>query len=380
MDRLKERQEAIHFTFRYQYEGRVPITSPTWQDLEDRIHTFFEILDTLIAKSKRQKDFHLDWSSDVECKQVLYELLRNCVLEHTFPVCQNFSASCLCWLQKVFNIERDSSPISQPNAELTSDHKYVFKTYYLDTETRVTCMEEVKKMSNEEATTGMVTWQAAPALLSYATGQDIFKQFQKVLELGSGAGLLGLGLLQSIGVDTYTFTDVSAQVLNILNANVIINDSEKRQSCTDLEKWLTEGPPKKFNSKDVALSDQITIQRKDPQQDIYIRHLDWLNTSDEVLQSLEFDVIVGSDLTYTPSMLLPLAQLIKRLLNLKEKSCQAYIACTQRGVRESIAAFLQHVLDVGLRYSLASQLIDASSCISVSHEPLHKVFIYKIYL
>ena len=107
MDRLKERQDAIHFTFSYQYEGRVPITSPTWQDLEDRIHTFFEILDTLIGKSKRHKDFHLDWSSDVECKQVLYELLRNCVLEHTFPVCQNFSASCLCWLQKVFNIERD---------------------------------------------------------------------------------------------------------------------------------------------------------------------------------------------------------------------------------------------------------------------------------
>eukprot|EP00093_Oithona_nana_P010856 10856.XXX_32747_33919_1 [CDS] Oithona nana genome sequencing. len=387
MDRFKERQQAIQYTFKCQYEGQVPLSSPAWQDLKTRIHTSFEILDALIAKSKRsRKDLQFDVPSPNEYRQVLHDQLKTIILEHGFPVRQNYRNTLLSWLQtKAFFDPEEELPITEEEESLELDQEldqsFVFKTYYLTSETKVTCLEEVKKMNNEEATTGLVTWQAAPALLSYISGQDF--QFKKILELGSGAGLLGLGILQLLpNIQSYTFTDISPQVLNILNANVNINDAVKKRghfSTTDLTEWLVGGPPKIFIPENVTQINQ-SIQRNDPRQDIFIKHLDWSSVSDEVLRSLDYDVIIGSDLTYTLSMLLPLAQLLKRLLDLKnDASVEAYIACTQRGISESISAFLQCLSQVGLKYCVAHQSIDTASCISTSsHEPMHKVFIYKI--
>ena len=365
MDRFKDRQQAIHYTFKCQYGAQVPLSSPAWQELENRIQISFEILDTLIAKSKRSPKNSQDVPSPNEYKQVLLDHLRTSILEHDFPICKSYKNAVLVWLQTIFGLEEEL-PITDD--ETLKD--FVFKTYYLTSETSVTCLEEVKKMSNEEASTGLVTWQAAPALLAYISGQDF--QFKKIVELGSGVGLLGLGILQLLpNIQSYTFTDFSPQVLDILNANVNINLKKKR---LDLEEWLVGGPPKIFRGKKENVN-QLNLQRNDPQQDIFIKHLDWSSVPDEVLHSLDYEVIIGSDLTYTLSMLLPLAQLLKRLLDLK--NVEAYVACTQRGT-ESISAFLQRLSQVGLKYCLAHQSIDTLCISSSSHEPMHKVFIYKI--
>ena len=112
-------------------------------------------------------------------------------------------------------------------------------------------------------------------------------QFKKILELGSGAGLLGLGILQLLpNIQSYTFTDISPQVLNILNANVNINDAVKKRghfSTTDLTEWLVGGPPKIFIPENVTQINQ-SIQRNDPRQDIFIKHLDWSSVSSNELE------------------------------------------------------------------------------------------------
>ena len=111
----------------------------------------------------------------------------------------------------------------------------------------------------------------------------------------------------------------------------------------------------------------------DGEQNVQIKHLDWLSASDKYLGSIAYDTIIGSDLTYTLDMLLPLAQLLQRLINLKKPSPTAWIACTQRG-SDSISAFLKHVNNVGLHFTLVTQLTTSEYSV-VSHEPIHKVFV-----
>ena len=64
-------------------------------------------------------------------------------------------------------------------------------------------------MGNKDGTTGLVTWQGALGLLNFvmSTGLNILPNKAKILELGSGAGLFGLGLLKSMTISSYIFSD-----------------------------------------------------------------------------------------------------------------------------------------------------------------------------
>ena len=51
--------------------------------------------------------------------------------------------------------------------------------------------------------------------------------FRHILELGAGSGLLGLALLKSSEkIRSYTFTDYSPMILNLLQQNVLLNFPE----------------------------------------------------------------------------------------------------------------------------------------------------------
>ena len=54
MNRLRDRENVLRITFECQYEGQVPMGSPSWRDLQTRIQTYFEIFHTVTEKLKRQ--------------------------------------------------------------------------------------------------------------------------------------------------------------------------------------------------------------------------------------------------------------------------------------------------------------------------------------
>ncbi len=65
---------------------------------------------------------------------------------------------------------------------------------------------------------------------------------RRIIELGAGSGLLGLALLKySDKILSYTFTDYSPMILNLLRQNVLLNFSEDQLDVTGtkLEKFFT---------------------------------------------------------------------------------------------------------------------------------------------
>ena len=198
-----------------------------------------------------------------------------------------------------------------------------------------------------------------------------------------------MGLLKSdIEIQQYIFSDVHLDVLSAIVANVKLNflldETRKKENFMN---WLEHGPPKvtmekntscnvnddddaaEFLSQDLIRNDSVT--------NVQVKYLDWLNCSDSQIQALDFNLILGSDLTYVRQMLGPLALLFKRLISLKN-NCDAFIACTKRQF-DTIGIFIQHLSDVGLEAQqvFAVTLGPGDNLIN-THESLHKVFIYRI--
>jgi 16S rRNA G1207 methylase RsmC len=60
--------------------------------------------------------------------------------------------------------------------------------------------------------------------------------FRRIIELGAGPGLLGLALLKySETILSYTFTDYSPMILNLLRQNASLNFSNEQ---LDVGKWI----------------------------------------------------------------------------------------------------------------------------------------------
>ena len=112
--------------------------------------------------------------------------------------------------------------------------------------------------------------------------------------MGSGAGLFGLGLLKSgIKFAKLSFTDVHYEVLNAILTNMKINFPENLSE--DLHECLDTGPFNKITAQTVTeTNESFLIDEKV----VEVKYLDWLNCDDEIIDSLDYNVILGSDLTY----------------------------------------------------------------------------------
>ena len=221
----------------------------------------------------------------------LFSEIQTVMNTYEYPMPRKFTDGSIEWLNNTLNnICGDQHEIKSPefslNKKVPIDAPFEYKSYYLDPYASVTCLEEAEKMSNDDGTTGLITWQGAIGLYNFFQSQvNIFPKSPKILELGSGAGLLGLGLLKATeNISSYLFTDVHHEVLNSIATNYHLNFDTKKILQEKLLDYMQSGPFKIFQ-QDVSSATQLSDSPK-----VIVQHLDWLNCSDDLIDSLDFNI------------------------------------------------------------------------------------------
>ncbi|KAI0334344.1 hypothetical protein GY45DRAFT_1242518 [Cubamyces sp. BRFM 1775] len=171
----------------------------------------------------------------------------------------------------------------------------------------------------ESGTTGLRTWSASLVLAEYFLSHRELVVSKTALELGCGAGFLGIIIagiqLAQSAEGSLWLTDVNEPVLERCASNIRLRAN---RSC------------------------------QHPQ--LHFRTLDWFDavaTDNRLLVDALFDdalpdIILGADVVYDPSIIPPLVQVLALALTPRasHKRPEAYIALTQRN-KDTLADFLQ---------------------------------------
>lgn len=200
--------------------------------------------------------------------------------------------------------------------------------------------EEVAIIS--AGTTGLSTWNASLWLLEYLSSpsaQHLVKG-KRVLELGSGCGLLGLALAKSLGAESVLLTDCDYAVLERLKKNKVRNGFDAAdEDVVRIEKW------------------------------------DWFErASYSSSKQDEFDLLIAADVVFDPSLIEPLVATIAAT-----RSLSCLIACTER-VKETFAMFTKHLSKAGLEFTITSSLPGKTSSTWFYYReksPVHLVEIHR---
>ena len=126
-----------------------------------------------------------------------------------------------------------SAPIP---SELIAAREKSHVTYTCPSPLDVTGPDELTLMESRElisgsGTTGLRTWEAALHLGSYllsSAGRELVFG-KRVLELGAGTGFLSLLCAKHLGANRILATDGDQGVINQLEANIFLNDSNVSQ-------------------------------------------------------------------------------------------------------------------------------------------------------
>ncbi|KAJ3313032.1 Protein fam86a [Boothiomyces sp. JEL0838] len=177
---------------------------------------------------------------------------------------------------------------------LSTNYETHVKTFYLPDGDKIYLKENSAFIS--QGTTGLCTWSASLYLLEYLLTIDV--SGKDILELGSGAGLLGIALARKNNV---LLTDVSPLVIERLNENIAMNNS-------------------------IAKAD----------------YLDWENPD-----SINFkpDITLCADVIFNPCLIRPLFETIKRFSNV------CYISSTKRN-QETFDVFFSLVKSENIQYEI----------------------------
>ncbi|KZT30931.1 hypothetical protein NEOLEDRAFT_1159994 [Neolentinus lepideus HHB14362 ss-1] len=140
----------------------------------------------------------------------------------------------------------------------------------------------------EKGTTGLRTWPASLALAEYLVTQPDIASKTRVLELGSGAGFLGI----VVG---------SIQVLH--------GDERSSLHLTDVHEEVLSRCEKNVN---------LPCNTSSQHRDIHYHALDWSNATDStrrssltrLFENINADVILGADLVFDPDLILALVETI----------------------------------------------------------------------
>ncbi|KAI9183991.1 hypothetical protein H9P43_003044 [Blastocladiella emersonii ATCC 22665] len=217
-----------------------------------------------------------------------------------------------------------ASVVPDPDAPWERGPDFTLKTWFTSLtgspDSYVSTMEHKRTISG--GTTGLKSWPASLALAEYLLRHPSLVRGQHVVELGSGAGMLGLVLASpAVGARRVTLTDVHGDVLRLLAANV-----KRFQSST------TDAP-----AMDVACVDWFTATSADP-----------------VPASVP-DVVLCADTAYDPDLLPGLTSCLAAFFGASAaapaKDPVVYLATAVR--RDSTYAALgEHLRSRGMKYAV----------------------------
>ncbi|KAI8588461.1 putative methyltransferase-domain-containing protein [Geranomyces variabilis] len=194
----------------------------------------------------------------------------------------------------------------------------------------ITLREATAKIS--QGTTGLVTWEAALRFAEYLNGCGTAALYprldircKRVLELGSGPGLLGI-VAARLGAAYVCLTDFDARVLSTLEENVAIN----------------------FGHDD---SDAFATA---PAPTVAVKSLDW-DTPDPAILA-DADILICSDCVYDPTLVPALVHTLRAFVydgdsgGLAEspRRREAWVAVTKRQ-QSTQDKFLRAVADASMR-------------------------------
>ena len=165
------------------------------------------------------------------------------------------------------------------------ESEHFYKTYFVG-HIHFCLAESAEFLS--QGTTGLRTWEAAEFMLDWCQKNPKETSNKHLLELGSGLGYLGIGLIKLGLARRVIMTDCHPQVLANLRHNCSVNLDEESFSVRRID-WTEEGQ------------------------------------SDPVDQT---EVVIASDVVFDPKIVPSLVQSIRRLLVAGAE--RALIACTVR--------------------------------------------------
>ncbi|XP_059057127.1 protein-lysine N-methyltransferase EEF2KMT [Achroia grisella] len=276
----------------------------------------------------------LTWSK----QQELLEATVQCTIVKKYPVNNEFSRLYLkrliSQLEKANHEVHDELYVELCNVmnnNTLDNNIFRYRHYIIGNDlSNVITIKETKNMV-VNGTTGMRTWEAAFMLVDWALcNQELFHN-KTVLELGSGVGFTGIVISKFCRPREMILSDCHDDVLKTISDNIEINFPD-----------ITMNENKNYVSYVNEKHYLGTI------------NLDW---NDNNVKNIAFknlpDIIIGADIIYDPSLLIPLSTVIEAFLQ-SNKNIIMYIASVIRN-EETFHNFLK-ILDMkGLRYQKLHQ-------------------------
>ncbi|KAH8315472.1 hypothetical protein KR074_003726 [Drosophila pseudoananassae] len=163
----------------------------------------------------------------------------------------------------------------------SSGTAYAYKHYLIQPGAQITLRESNSFVS--EGTTGLCTWEAALALADYILQHKDVVSGKNVVELGAGAGLLGILLkLPALGLHTgqVLLTDGSEPCVQLMRENIALNFDTKDEAAevpqAEILRWdaVVKFPWENYAKTDLLLAADVIYD--DSQFDALLGALDYL--------------------------------------------------------------------------------------------------------
>jgi len=232
-------------------------------------------------------------------------------------------------------------------AQQMSVHAYFPPFSYDQEDAQPILIKEARNVLVRGNNVGLRTWEASLRLACYLFSRPELVANKGVIELGAGTGLLPLLCTGFLGAHPVLATDGLAQVLDGLQTNIGLNQHlfrDRTQPAARLLDW----------------TEPLELQAILPD-----------------FESLgKFEMILGADITYSPTILQPLAELLGLLVD-RYPGIDILISATIRNV-ETMRRFFE-ICELDLHFTVKRVPFDPGQQTGFFHSVATEIAIYTLW-